>query len=146
MPQQHSWVDSREAICHHCAAYSFKDNGRWDVFKPQWWLSCNSEGQPASIWPRRLWHLASMRANWSETLDVIDKTLNVNICNVGKKVIRSIICNGNFLYLYFCKGWVACRFFYVTKGTLIFTFAWHLGSTWAWHSISVYISFAKRCL
>lgn len=55
-----------------------------------------------------------------------------------------IISNGNFLYFYFCKGWDACRFFYITKGTLIFAFAWHLGSAWAWHSISVYIRFAKR--
>lgn len=54
-----------------------------------------------------------------------------------------IIFNGNFLYFYFCKGWDACRFFYITKGTLIFAFAWHLGGAWAWHSISVYISFAK---
>lgn len=63
-----------------------------------------------------------------------------------------IISNGNFLYFYFCKGWHACRsfynffqfFFYITKGTLIFTFAWHLVSAWAWLSISVYISFACK--
>lgn len=52
-----------------------------------------------------------------------------------------IIFNGNFLYFYFCKGRDACRFFYITKWTLIF--ALHVGSAWAWHSILMYISFAK---
>lgn len=56
-----------------------------------------------------------------------------------------IIFNGNFLYFYFCKGWDACRFFYITKGTLIFAFAWHLGSAWAWQYLGVH-KLCKRCL
>lgn len=61
---------------------------------------------------------------------------------IGRRIFRSFL-TVIFLYFYFCKGWNACRFFYITKGTLIFAFAWHLERAWAWHSISVYISFAK---